>query len=146
AGRPAPAPQRRARRCYGRCRFPVWPPSRWTRASTAVPAGAADPDAPDLRALRQVVPADLAGLARLQLEAQRLGVAVVEQDEGLAGLQRVDRLEDPRVAAGVRDGAGVEVVRVRQRRVALLGGVRTAAAATAAATGVVGLDGTGRLE
>src|SRR5690606_13646695 len=58
---------------------------------------------------REVLPAELAEVHRLELCAQRNGVVVVREYEGLPGSELAEGTEDLRVALLARQAAHVEV-------------------------------------
>jgi hypothetical protein len=68
----------------------------------------ADGDAPGVRALLEVLPAELARVLGLEDVAQRRGVMVVDQFQGAAGLEARERREDERVALLAGECANVD--------------------------------------
>src|SRR5690606_27051841 len=72
------------------------------------PGTAGDVHRPLLGPLLDVGPAELAGPGRVELVAQRRGVVVVEEAEGLAGGERVEPLEDRLVPHPRRHGPHVQ--------------------------------------
>src|SRR5450830_1526485 len=83
-----------------------------TTSDAAASAGTGDLDPPAERSGLEVGPREQVRPERFRLVAQRLGVVVVEDHEPAAGLEPVEPGEDDLVAAAVRQGADVKLVRL----------------------------------
>src|SRR5690606_20305017 len=71
---------------------------------------AADPHPPDLGALLEVVPGEIALVLGVELVEERLRVVIVDQDEALPGNESRVVLEDHRMATSRRLRANVQGV------------------------------------
>src|SRR5690606_11460795 len=111
--RPAVTPSARARkpssrngaRCLGLVSM-AWPLVSSGAGAAAGLAGQLD--LPEFWPLLQVFPGHLMAEYILELMLERSGIVVVDQDQGVARVQRAEAVEDQRMALSRRDGPNVD--------------------------------------